>query len=532
MADDEGRNPPETTVAADAEEQETAKSVGIIDMGSNSIRLVIAQAYDDGRTEVLERARQPVRLGHDTFVTGKLSQKTMRAALTILRDYRQLMDTYQVDLVRAVATSAVRDATNRDSFVDRVSRTVGLDVDVIEPTEQSRLMVSAVRSSAHNLLGSKRRLTMIAEVGGGSTLLTILRGGEITASQSYNLGSIRMQEMLATSGEPPVRAAELLRQFIANVIEMARKSLRLKSVKTFLAVGGDARFTVSQTAEGSPSPALQSVEALELDALVEKCIPLRPEELTRTYAMDFADAETLVPALLVYQALLHATGAEKMIVSQVSMRDGLLLDLPRYVAGQEDPELTKSIILSAKTIGAKYRCDPKHAEHVAYIAVRLFDRMQKEHRLSPRHRLLLQVAGLIHEAGRFVSSRAHHKHSYYLVANAEILGLRRQEIETVAHVARYHRRSMPKASHFDYMALPRDQRMVVNKLGAILRVADALDKGHWQQVRRFEVEREDQDLVIYVKGAGDLILERRAVATKDDMFEDIFGMRIRLEEQA
>jgi exopolyphosphatase/guanosine-5'-triphosphate,3'-diphosphate pyrophosphatase len=273
------------------------------------------------------------------------------------------------------------------------------------------------------------------------------------------------------------------------------------------------------------------VDAKSLDALVEKVIPHSPEELAATYGMPFADAETLVPALLVYQALLRATRSEKMIVSDVTMRDGLLLDLPRYVTGVEDPGLTESIIFSARNIGAKYLYDAKHAEHVARISLRLFDEFQKEHGLTPRHRLLLHVAAVLHEVGKFVGNRSHHKHSWYLISNAEILGLRREDIAIVAVVARYHRRSTPKLSHPEYMALPREQRMVVNKLAAVLRVADALDRGHWSQVSSFQVERRDQDLVILAKGAGDLTLERRALADKQDLFEDIFGMRIRIEQQ-
>ncbi len=158
------------------------------------------------------------------------------------------------------------------------------------------------------------------------------------------------------------------------------------------------------------------------------------------------------------------------------------------------------------------------------------DDLQKEHGLPPRHRLLLHVAAILHETGKFISNRSHHKHSWYLIQNAEIPGLRREDMAIVAVVARYHRRSTPKSTHPEYMQLARELRMAVSKLAAILRVADALDRGHWQQVCRFRVERRDQDLVVYVKGAGDLTLERRAIQDKGDLFEDIFGLRVRIEE--
>ncbi|MFO7956590.1 MAG: Ppx/GppA phosphatase family protein [Candidatus Brocadiia bacterium] len=515
---------------AKSEETEEAQTAAAIDIGSNSIRMVVAQVFPDGRVDLLEETRQPVRLGQDAFVSGRLSQDTMTAAITILRDYRRILDVYGVELVRSVATSAVREASNGEAFLDRIARSVGLDVEVIEATEQSRLVVAAVRHAVGEAIPLERRVALIAEVGGGSTLLTMLRDGEIAASQSYNLGSIRLREWLSTDREPLARAADLLRQRISNSIDLARKALGLRTADTFLAIGGDARFAAAQVGDPMDSATLTQVRAGALDRLVSECALHAADELARRHRLPFADAETLVPALLVYQALLHAAQTDEMVVSQVSMRDGLLLDLPRYVSGREDPELTESILLSARNIGAKYHYDQEHAEHVSTLAVRLFDELQGEHQLTRRDRLLLRVAGLLHEVGVFVSNRAHHKHSYYLVSNAEILGLRRSEIATVAHVARYHRRAMPRPSHLDYMALPREQRMVINKLAAILRVADALDRGHYQQVQDFEMERQGFDLVIYVKGVADLALERRAMAEKADLFEDMFGMRVRLEE--
>ncbi len=511
---------------------EPAKTVAAIDIGSNSVRLVVAQVFPDGRIDVLERAHRLVRLGHDTFVTGRLSRGTVNAVIKVLRDYRKILDTYQVDQVRAVATSSVREAANRDSFLDRIARTVDLDLEVIEPMEQSRLIVSAVRHAVEGALDLHDQITLIAEVGGGSTLLSIVRDDRIADSRSYNLGSVRIQEVLSTAQEPPKRAAELLRQHIAHTVALISKAMSLKEATTFLAIGGDARFAARQVGESIPSTNLSSVGVRELDKLMKRCVSKSTEELSKEYGMAFADAETLVPALLVYRALLRATGTDTMIVSRVSMRDGLLSDLPRFVTGQEAPELSESITLSAKTVAQKYECDEKHGEHVAKLATRLFDELQNEHGLRPQERLLLCITAMLHEVGEFISNRAHHKHSYYLISNSEIFGLSPEDISIVALVARYHRRSVPRSTHPEYMALSRNQRMRINKLAAILRVADALDKGHRQEVREFQVEKDDQEFVLYVEGVTDLRLERRALEEKGNLFEDIYGMKVRLEEAA
>jgi len=506
------------------------KTIAVIDIGSNSARMVIAEVGPEGKIETIERAQRAVRLGHSSFLLGRLDPPTMNAAVGILRDFRRMLDSYHVEHVRAVATSAVREASNRDAFLDRVQMATGIEVEVIEPTEESRLTVSAVRDALGDALLLGSDTTLIVEVGGGSAMLTILKNGQIAASESCNLGSIRLQEILDTWQEPAERAADLLRHQIANLVSAIRRTMPIESVHSFIAIGGDARFAAHQVGEPGPIPQVTLVDAKRFDDLVAECARLRAEELARRYGMPFADAETLVPALLAYQALLHASAAHRMLVSSVSMRDGLLLDLARSVTGRDDPALVESVIDSAEAIGEKYRYDARHARHVADLSVRLFDELRPEHRLTARERLLLRVAALLHEVGGFVSSRSHHKHSYYLISNSALFGLRRAELQIVAHVARYHRRSPPKATHTDYMMLPRTERIIVNKLAAILRVADALDRGHAQQVRDLVIERRPGELLICVKGVGDLSLERRAMPSKADLFEEIYGMKVRLEE--
>ena len=504
--------------------------VAAIDIGTNSVRMVVAQVLPDGRIDILERMRRAVRLGQDTFLRGRLSQRTMQAAIAILRDYRRVLDSYHVSQVRAVATSAVRETTNSDAFLDRILMVTNLEVEVIEPIEEGRLMVNAVLHAIGDAADVRRGSALIVEVGGGSSLLTFLRNGRIEASGSHALGSIRLQEILATGEEPPDRAADLLRHHIASSTAPIKSALPLHEVEHFIAVGGDARFVATQIGRRSPSADLRSVSVKAFDRFVEKIAEHTPAELARMHGLPFADAETLVPALLTYQMLAHATRTETILVSDVSMRDGLLLDITHTLRAEEAETLRNSVIQSAKGIGEKYHYDAEHGRHVADLAISIFDSMRPEHHLSDRERLLLQVASLLHEVGMYVASSSHHKHSAYLISNSEVFGLRRSELMLVALIARYHRRSPPKRTHMEYMSLPRDSRMTVSKLAAILRVADALDRGHAQQVRDIRIEKDANELIIYVPGASDLALERRALATKSDLFEDVYGLGVRLEE--
>ncbi len=303
----------------------------------------------------------------------------------------------------------------------------------------------------------------------------------------------------------------------------------MAKIRTLVAVGGDARFAAREVGRPTASTDLLLVSRGEFDKLVRRCETHATEDLSTRYALPFAEAETLVPALLVYQHLLRSTRARQMIVSRMSLRDGLLLEMAHRVTGDEDPAILEGVIHSAVSLAEKYRVDMAHARIVSGLAARLFDELQADHGLAARHRLLLRVAGLSHELGGFVSNASHHKHSFYLISNSEIFGLNRQEIQIVAHIARYHRRSGPKPTHLEYMSLPRDSRVIINKLAALLRVADALARGHVQDIASLRFTRQGDEMIVCFPGENDLLLEQRAVELKSDMFEDVYGMKIRLE---
>jgi exopolyphosphatase/guanosine-5'-triphosphate,3'-diphosphate pyrophosphatase len=195
-------------------------------------------------------------------------------------------------------------------------------------------------------------------------------------------------------------------------------------------------------------------------------------------------------------------------------------------------DLSRQVLLSAEALGEKYRYDAKHGKQVAHLAGRLFDELKSEHGLSGRDRLLLQVAALLHDVGIYVNLRGHHKHSQYLLSMSEIFGLSRDDMAIVANVARYHRRATPNKSHLPYMALDSDTRVMVNKLSAILRVANALDADHLQKVRDVRVVREDEGWALEVEGAGDLTMERLAAVARSDHMTEVFGRKLAFREAA
>jgi exopolyphosphatase/guanosine-5'-triphosphate,3'-diphosphate pyrophosphatase len=321
----------------------------------------------------------------------------------------------------------------------------------------------------------------------------------------------------------------LLRRHIHNVVEDIRREMPLREAKRFVALGGDVRFAVARL-EGERD---KGVARIGKDAFLAFCDKLAAEDVEQIvlkYRLPPAEAETLVPALLAYEALLRETAADQVTVPDASLRAGLLIDVTGGDEGQALEDMQRQVLASAQSVGEKYRYDAAHAKQVALLATRLFDELRGEHGLGARERLLLEVAALLHDVGIYVSLRGHHKHTWYLLSSAEIFGLTRDDMAVVANVARYHRRATPQKSHLPYMALDSETRVVVNKLSAILRLANALDADHLQKVKELSLLPEEGGFVLEVTGVGDLTMERLVAMARAELLVEVFGRKLSFRE--
>jgi len=510
---------------------EPPRPVGVLDMGASAIRLVVADVTPGRPMQILEDASRGVLLGKDTFTHGRIGPATIESTLKALEGFRRILDTYGVVRYRAVATSAVREAANRETFLDRVRLRTGIDVEIIDGSQENRLTYMAVRESLRDHEDLLSGDSVLAEVGGGSADISFLRRGEPIRSGTYALGSIRMRQNLASWHGSHEQRVRLLRRHIHNVVEDIRNEMPLREARSLIALGGDMRFTAARILGEKASAG--GVPAFSKDAFVAFCDETAGndvEELVDLFHLPQADAETLVPALLAYRELLLETNVETIVVPEASLRGGLLLDLARSEDGGGIEDFGKQVLASAAALGEKYRYDAAHARHVAFLATRIFDDLKAEHGLAARDRLLLEVAALLHDVGIYVGLRGHHKHSLYLLSVSEIFGLSREDMAVVSNVARYHRRATPQKSHLPYMSLDSDARVVVNKLSAILRVANALDADHLQKVKDVRVLSEEGSWVLEVEGAGDLTMERLATLSRSDHLTDVFGQRVAFRE--
>lgn len=506
------------------------QTVAVIDIGTSAIRMGVADTDAKAEIRSLENVQKPVRLGKDVFTNGRISNETMRECITILKNFKTILETYGVKKVQAIATSAVREALNRDNFVDQIFIRTGIDIEVIEGPEENRLQLIAVEHALAGKIELEKKNCLIVEVGSGSTELIILNQGNVELTRTLTLGSIRLPEKTVAGKTDPSVMQRVLKRSIHEVAEYAAREYSFDQVDTFIAMGGDMRFAAEQGI-GKSQERFVSMDQKTFTNFVNKIGKMTPEEIASEFGIPYTQAETLYPSLLIYLNFMGETKSEDVIVPMASIRDGLLLELAQMLSGYKRTDVTKQVVNSARHLGKKYNYDKNHAQIVASLSLKLFDALRLDHGMGLKERLLLEVSAILHDIGSYISPPAHHKHSSYLVDAAELFGLRKAEKNIVSNVVRYHRRSAPRVTHVEYMSLPKGDRAIVSKLAAILRVADALDHSHQQKIRDFNLVRGDDIYTLWIADeAGDVSIERSSLREKGDLFSDIFGATIDLKQ--
>lgn len=506
--------------------------LAVIELGTSAIRMAIGESDGSLSVRVLEQLVRGVSLGKDTFTTGEIQKKTLQECIRVLRSYRRKLKEYQCSdpkHIRVIATSAVREATNRLEVLDRIYIATGFAVELIDDAEISRVTYLGVRPLLQEDAVLSDATTVVAEVGGGNTEVLVLKGKDIVHAQPYRLGSLRLQQLVLQSQAVRSRAGSIMIGQIDRTVEPLLDVIPKGRSVELVALGGDMRFAAKLLGIDLQKSGLTRIPVTEIEKLTNKLLSLTVDRIMQRYHIEMSQAETLVPALLANLRLAQLLNTQHVLITGFNLRDALLQGMLR--TNDWSADFCEQIINSAVELARKYQVDLPHARHVAELARKLFRALQSEHRMDVRCETLLYTAALLYETGLFVGLSGYHKHSYYLIMNSELFGLNSLDHQLVALIARYHRRAAPKPTHEFFARLDRDSRVIVSRLAGLLRVAVALDHTGTQRIRDIECSIEKQRLVLTVTNlAGDLSLERMELRQKTSLFEDTFGLGVLLRE--
>jgi exopolyphosphatase/guanosine-5'-triphosphate,3'-diphosphate pyrophosphatase len=497
--------------------------VASVDMGSNAIRFVAAEFSSDVEYSVLASQRRAVRLGHSVFLSGRLDQQAMDAAVEALVDFRSEMEKLGTKRYRAVATSAVRESKNGREFIARVGSETGLKLEVIGGSEEARLVHNAVARVVP--LGNRRWL--LVDLGGGSVEVSLVDQQGCYWSESHTMGSVRLLEELTDAGADPGRFRRVLAEYV-SVLRVPAMSDG-QQIAGYIATGGNIE-ALAKVAGFSDETGVTQLPVETLRAVIEQLARLSYRQRVEDLGLREDRADVILPAAMVYERLAEISGATEITVPRVGIKEGVLFDLVDSLARRRDHEdrQEREFLASAATVGRKYLFDEAHSRHVAMLAGSLFDQLRPLHGLEQKDRKILQAAAMLHDVGQFVSYKGHHKHSLYLLCNTELPNVSEREMLLVANVARYHRKAHPQEHHHYFMILDEGERESVTQLAAILRVADALDREHRQRVTGVTVKVSDHEVALWLDGTAGALLESFTVQKKANLFQQVFGREINL----
>ena len=502
--------------------------VAAIDAGTNSIHMIVAEAQTHGY-RVIDKERQMVQLGRDSLEGRPLTDAAMERGVATLRTMADIARRREVDEIIAVATSAIREAPNRRRFINEVQRTAGIKLRVISGEEEADYIYRAVRSAVDFHGGT----ALTIDIGGGSVEMIVGTASEVFFTRSEPAGALRIAQEFALHKAVDAAVVKECRRAVRKIL---KKSLgRVASIGFDFTIGTSGTIVTLAALAADPdamSSGLRWLTLARLRNLIDALSPLSAAERARKFSIDERRAETILGGAIVLEQVMRGLGLERLRACDSALREGIVetaLDRLR----EKTEELPSGVRMrSVLELAERTRVDLPHAQHVAYLALRIFDQLEELHMLRTGERELLESAAMLHEAGMHVAFQGHHKHSYYLISHAVLRGFTGDQVAVIANVARYYRKAVPDAEHQNFAQLSRSQQETVEKLAAILRIAAALDRGRHGAVRDVGVEADDDTLTLHLRLRGDADLEIEDARKKARYFARLFDRSVELRIDA
>lgn len=511
------------------------ETLGAIDIGTNSFHLVVAKIHSNKSFTVLTKDKEVVRLGNASNDMKYISEEAMQRGISVLKRFKLVCQSFEVEKIRAVATSATREALNKDEFINRVKQETGIEIEVISGYEEARL----IYLGALQALPIYNEKILLIDIGGGSTEFLIGKRGNVKYANSIKLGAVRMTQKFFPDEKIKKSAIDDARLFVKGVITQVTREIKNEEYDLIVGTSGtitnigfilraDNKFEF----EDSINMNKYTYDKAGLESAVKRILKADTHnERLKIPGIDPKRADIITAGAVILEQIFDELKLKKITISNYALREGIIFDtISNYGGDDLSMHLSNVRYKSVISLGEKMNFDPRHGEQTRSIAVKIFDFLSEKFSLAPNDEECLEAACLLHDIGYFISHSQHHKHSYYIIRNSELLGFNENEIELIANVARYHRKSNPKMKHENFSKLDAEMQDRVRKLSGILRLADTLDRSHKSLVNNIAIKIEDKTLVITIgtKNNVEPSLEIWGVNLRKELFEISFGLTVKL----
>ncbi len=502
------------------------KTVAAIDVGSNFLRMMIAEVSSRGSIMILEDLFKPTQIGRDTFATGAIGLQSVRELCSTLRGFRRLMKDYQIREYRALATSGLREAYNQLYVLEQIRVRANLEVEVINNAEERFIMFKAIRDSLSNISEMRQEGILVVNIGMGGVETTIYNQGTLQFTEHIKAGSLRLREILADLERTTLDFSSIVDEFVESKIYLLESVIRSMMIKNVVGLGGELSSILSLCQRENLTREKNYLPARALLGIHTNIRHMTVDQLINRYDLHRNEAEILLPSVIIFKRFLEFTEAKGIHVPMIALRHGIIANMvDEWFDTQRKYDFANDIISSVWYIARKYAIDEDHAAQVANLSLSIYDQTRSIHKLGEREKLYLQIAAIMHDIGKFVNMIQHEKHSSSIIRYQEIMGLSKRELNIIANIARYHSEREPTFNDARFKALKDNDKTLVSKLAAILKLADALDITHKQNVRSIEISTSGDRLHFTFFTQGEILLEAWNFENYCDFFEEVMGVR-------
>lgn len=499
------------------------KTFAAIEVGSSQLSMKIYEISKKLGFKELDHVRYSIGLGVDTYSKGVIGFEKVNELCEVLKKFRFKMDEYQVDDYYAVGGSALREAKNRDLIVDQIFIKTGLKVDIISNAQQRFFILKSVAYKMKNFEQLISEGAAVVDLGAGSLQVSCFKDGILASSHNLKLGSIRIREILSEMEEHTTSFVGVMEDYIGNDMRtLGRLRLKNHKIRHMIVVGEEFSSIINYV---SMTKNKEFLTGDQFNKIYNKLLKSNPSEIADKYGIPYELASVIVPSSIIYKKLLDSTTVEKLWEPQADMCDGLAVDYSERVEKYVLPhDFERDLINFVRNMTKKYESNEEHIQNVEMLSLKLFDGMKKISGLNSRHRLLLRLAAMLHDCGKYISMPSSIKASYELILLTEIIGLSEIEKEMVAHIVLYNSYSEIPDYEKEDLCMTKEDFIAVIKMAAMLRLCNSMDRSHRQKIENIRISIKGNELKITADTIYDLTLEEGTVWRRRQMFEEIFGL--------
>lgn len=502
--------------------------VASIDIGSNYLRIIIAQINLDGSINVLEDLVKATNIGKDTFSKGRIAVSTIRETCEVLKGFAMLMKEYNVKTYKAVATSGIREAENREYIIEQIKIISGIKMEIINSAEERFFIYKDLRNHDTSEGSILLKESIIVNITSGRVEVSTYEKGKLKFTEYIKLGPLRLREILGHLERKTISFPKIMEEFIESKMNLLKPKIDEMNIKNFIGLGGELN-TILQLCKGKEE---NFIKIEDIKKFYKNIYDMSNEQIVDTYKVPIKKAELLLPSILILNYFLKITGAKGIYVPKANLRYGVLYDISDDLFHKERKnESLDDIINSVWYIALKYGVDKKHGKQIEKISLSIFDQTRKLHKLSNRERLYLQVASILHDVGNYVNFSEHEMHSYNIIITQNIMGFSDREMILIANIARYHTNELPNYNYGSYNKLSTEDKIIVSKLSSILKIAESLDISHKQKITDINTLYFENKLLFKVCSKKDKLLEQWSFINNKEFFQEVMGIELEIKVQ-